>query len=272
LVDRTNDGKLPDGERSVIAHLALTESWDADRIAGSFDGGQYRPDRLSEEERRLARALAGNALDHPEQTADVRLEYPAWIEPQLGARFGDDLEREMAAALVPAATDLRVNTLKTDRAGAIAALAAEGTEAAPTRLSPIGLRVNGRPPLATMAVFRSGLVEVQDEGSQIVALLVDAKPGHRAVDFCAGAGGKTLAMAAGMANKGRIVACDVLEGRVERAGVRLARAGVHNVERRGLASERDPWVKRHAGGFDACVDAPAPDRHLAAQSDAPGRR
>jgi 16S rRNA (cytosine967-C5)-methyltransferase len=108
-----------------------------------------------------------------------------------------------------------------------------------------------------MQVFKDGLIEVQDEGSQLVALLADARPGMRIADFCAGAGGKTLAIAAQMQNKGKIVACDVLEGRIERAAVRFARAGVHNVERKALSSERDQWVKRHAGTFDrVLVDAP----------------
>ena len=105
--------------------------------------------------------------------------------------------------------------------------------------------------------FKDGLIEVQDEGSQLVALLADARPGMRVADFCAGAGGKTLAMAAQMKNKGKIVACDVLEGRIDRAAVRFNRAGVHNVERKALSSERDQWVKRHAGTFDrVLVDAP----------------
>jgi 16S rRNA (cytosine967-C5)-methyltransferase len=108
-----------------------------------------------------------------------------------------------------------------------------------------------------MKVFKEGLIEVQDEGSQLVALLADARPGMRVADFCAGAGGKTLAMAAQMKNKGKIVACDVLEGRIARAAVRFTRAGVHNVERRALTSERDRWVKRHAGTFDrVLIDAP----------------
>ena len=98
---------------------------------------------------------------------------------------------------------------------------------------------------------------MQDEGSQLVALLADARPGMRVADFCAGAGGKTLAIAARMQNKGKIVACDVLEGRIDRAAVRFNRAGVHNVERKALSSERDQWVKRHAGTFDrVLVDAP----------------
>jgi 16S rRNA (cytosine967-C5)-methyltransferase len=98
---------------------------------------------------------------------------------------------------------------------------------------------------------------VQDEGSQLAALLADARPGMRVVDFCAGAGGKTLALAAGMKNRGRLVACDVSARRLERAGRRLRRAGIGNVERRLLSNERDKWVKRHALGFErVLVDAP----------------
>jgi 16S rRNA (cytosine967-C5)-methyltransferase len=112
-------------------------------------------------------------------------------------------------------------------------------------------------PLGGLAAFKEGLVEVQDEGSQIAALLVGAGPGMRVVDFCAGVGGKTLALAAGMENRGKLVACDVSARRLERAVRRLRRAGVNNVERRVLSGERDKWVKRHAGGFDrVLVDAP----------------
>jgi 16S rRNA (cytosine967-C5)-methyltransferase len=101
------------------------------------------------------------------------------------------------------------------------------------------------------------LIEIQDEGSQLVALMVDPKPGERIVDFCAGAGGKTLALAAMMENKGKLVAMDVLKGRIERSATRIRRAGINNVERRDLSSERDPWVKRHAGGYDrVLIDAP----------------
>ena len=175
----------------------------------------------------------------------------------LRKRFGARMDAEMRAAITAASTDLRANTLKATREEAIAAMKAEGITAAPTQLSPVGLRVHGRPPLATLQCFKDGLIEVQDEGSQLVALLADARPGMRVADFCAGAGGKTLAIAAQMKNKGKIVACDVLEGRIDRAAVRFNRAGVHNVERKALSSERDQWVKRHAGTFDrVLVDAP----------------
>src|SRR5206468_6181493 len=131
----------------------------------------------------------------------------------------------------------------------------EGVEGRPTPLSPLGIRVAGRPPLASLTCFKQGLIEVQDEGSQLIALLSDAQPGERVVDFCAGAGGKTLALAAMMQNKGKLVATDVLKGRIDRSATRIRRAGINNVERRDLSSERDPWVKRHAysngaGGFD----------------------
>ena len=255
-VGGSGEGSASDRQR-MIAALAILEGWSPDRITGAFDGGQYRPARLSRHEAEVAHALAGKRIGHSEQPAWVRLEYPPWLEHQLRNLFGPKLETEAAALGVEAPLDLRVNTLKATREQAIAALAASGIAAEPTKLSPIGLRVRGRPPLATLPAFRDGLVEVQDEGSQLVALLADARPGMRVVDFCAGAGGKTLAMAAAMRNKGHIVACDVLRGRVDRAATRLNRAGVHNVERRGLSTERDPWVKRHAGSFDrVLVDAP----------------
>jgi 16S rRNA (cytosine967-C5)-methyltransferase len=247
----------PSDRLRMIAALALIDGWTADRIAGSFDGGKYRPAPLEEDERRLAKTLEGKALLSPDQPEWVRFEFPEWMTDSLHRLFGPRLEPEMGALRAEAPLDLRVNTLKTTRDEAAAALALYGIEAKATPLSPLGLRVPGRPPLATLSTFQDGLVEVQDEGSQLAALLADAQPGMRVVDFCAGAGGKTLAMAAAMENKGRLVACDVLQGRVERAAARLQRAGVHNVERRGLTSENDPWVKRHAGGFErVLVDAP----------------
>lgn len=241
----------------LIASLVLLDGWSADKVAGSFDGGPYRPQPLSEMERRWLKRIAGRKIDHKDQPDFIRHEYPEWLGPLLRDRFGERLEAEMQAAIGEASTDLRANTLKATRAEAIAALKAEGIEAKPTLISPVGLRVEGRPALAALKCFKDGLIEVQDEGSQLVGLLVDAKPGMRVVDFCAGAGGKTLAIAAQMQNKGKIFACDVLQGRVDRAAVRFNRAGIHNVERKGLSSERDPWVKRHAGDFDrVLIDAP----------------
>src|SRR6266851_4029777 len=246
------------GPRSrVLAALVLIEGWRPEAIVACCDGDRFRPARLSEAEERLVRGLTARTLRHPEMPRAVANDLPEWLEPYLERVFGKGLEVEMAALNAPAPTDLRVNLLKTDRETARRSLAAEGVAADPTPLSPIGLRLRERVPLGNLAAFKEGLVEVQDEGSQIAALLADARPGMRVVDFCAGAGGKTLALAAGMANRGKLVACEVSLRRLERSARRLRRAGVSNVERRALTGERDKWVKRHAGGFDRVfVDVP----------------
>jgi 16S rRNA (cytosine967-C5)-methyltransferase len=256
-VAREGKGLEPAGRTLTIAALVLLDGWSADRVAGSFDGGRHRPAPLSEPERKLARALEGGSIAHPDQPRWVRLEYPDWLEPKLAEAFGGRLDVEMAALMWEAPLDLRANLLKATRSQARAALAQAELDAKETPLSPWGLRLPGRVALASLSAFQAGLVEVQDEGSQLVALLTDAKPGMRVCDFCAGAGGKTLALAAVMGNKGQISACDVLPGRLDRSAVRLRRAGAHNVERVPLEHERDPWVKKHKGRFDrVLVDAP----------------
>jgi 16S rRNA (cytosine967-C5)-methyltransferase len=139
----------------------------------------------------------------------------------------------------------------------LAALRAMGLEARASRMAPYGIRLGQRLSLTSLPMLRSGEVEIQDEGSQLVAMLVGARPGERVVDFCAGAGGKTLAIAAQMNNRGHIVACDVLEARLKRSTERFRRAGFHNIETRLLASETDRWVKRHKLSFDrVLIDAP----------------
>jgi 16S rRNA (cytosine967-C5)-methyltransferase len=250
-------GAAPTERLRVIAWLALTEGWTPQRFDEAFSSAPFAPKRLDESERNAAASLAGKALEHEDQPLSVRHNYPAWIEEPLRVRFGDDLEAEMKALAEPAPLDLRANALRTTREAALHLLASEGLQVEPTPWSPLGIRVEGRPPLGTLAPFRDGLVEVQDEGSQLAALLVEPAPGMRVCDFCAGAGGKSLAMAAAMNNKGHIVACDVSAKRLEGATRRLRRAGIFNVESRALSSERDPWVKRQREKFDrVLVDAP----------------
>ena len=247
------------GPRSrVVAALVLIEGWRPEAIASCCDGDRFRPAPLSEAEEGLVRGLVKRTLRHPEMPRAVANDLPEWLEPYLERVFGNGLEREMAALNASGADrSARQPAEGRPRLAARRALAAEGVAAEPTPWSPIGLRLAERVPLGGLAAFKEGLVEVQDEGSQIAALLADARPGMRVVDFCAGVGGKTLALAAGMANHGKLVACDVSARRLERAGRRLRRAGVGNAERRVLTSERDKWVKRHAGGFDrVLVDAP----------------
>ncbi|MBV9815505.1 MAG: RsmB/NOP family class I SAM-dependent RNA methyltransferase, partial [Alphaproteobacteria bacterium] len=246
-----------DPRTRVLAGLELIEGWRPDAIEACCDGDRFRPKRLTRGEERLLHSLAGHTLRHPEMPRAVADDLPEWLVPYLERVFGKGLEREMAALNGPAPTDLRVNLLKTDREAARRMLAAEGIAAEPTPLSPLGLRLHRRVPLGTLAAFEQGFVEVQDESSQLAARLADARPGMRVVDFCAGAGGKTLALAAGMANRGKLVACEVSQYRLDRAARRLRRAGVTNVERRALSGERDKWVKRHAGSFDRVfVDVP----------------
>jgi 16S rRNA (cytosine967-C5)-methyltransferase len=241
----------------ALAALLLLEGWTPARLAGVFGGARGSPLRLRAPERRLAAALAGRELEHPEQPPEVALECPDWIAAQLRPLFGAGLERELAALREPAPVDLRVNALAATREQALRALAREGVRAVPAPYSPVGLRLEGACEVAALEVFRRGWIEVQDEGAQIAALLLEAKPGAQVLDLCAGAGGKTLALAAAMQGRGRLVACDVRAGRGRRAAVRRRRAGAHNVEGRTLAGERDAWLARQHARFDrVLVDAP----------------
>jgi 16S rRNA (cytosine967-C5)-methyltransferase len=242
--------------RLMVAAMLLVGGMEPAGLAQLFSGGRFAAAPLRAGELASLRRVAGHTLDHPDMPEAVRLEIPDWLLPPLKARFGVALPTEMAALALPAPLDLRVNILKITREEARAALAAEGIEAQSTQLSPWGLRVAGRRPVTSGEAFRSGLVEIQDEGSQLIALLADARPGARVSDLCAGAGGKTLAMAMTMGNAGHILACDVSATRLESAVRRLRRAGVHNVERHVLGPG-DKALKRRAGSFDrVLVDAP----------------
>lgn len=248
-------GKRPSA-RLLIAASLLLEGWTPEGVQQSYSGGKFAPTPLSREENTILRPLAGHTLDHPDMPDAVRLEIPDWIFPRFQAALGADLVPEMQAALQPAPMDLRANLLKTTREEAQAALAAEDVEATPTPFSPWGLRVAARRAITTGKAFTEGLVEIQDEGSQLIALLAGAAPGMRVLDYCAGAAGKTLALAMTMKNRGHIVACDVSAPRLDAAVRRLRRAGVHNVERHLLATG-EKWSKRVARSFDrVLVDAP----------------
>jgi len=242
--------------RTLVAAALLFDGWTPSGVAQAFSGGKFAATPLSATEQAVIARLTGHTLDHPAMPDAVRLEVPDWVLPRLVARFGTALGAELAALLDPAPLDLRANLLKASREAAQAALAAEGFAAAPTPLSPWGLRLPGRRPITAGPAFQSGLVEIQDEGSQLVALLTDARPGMRVADLCAGAGGKALALAATMQNRGHIAACDVSAPRLDAAVRRFRRAGAHNIERH-LLGPGDRWLKRHAGGFDrVLVDAP----------------
>ena len=255
-VERTNHPELS-ARAIVAADLMVVEKLDLGQLETTFDGGRYRPAPLHDVELRALRQMEGHSLSHPEQPDWVRLNVQEWIAPHLQEAYGSAWGREIAALETPPPVDLRVNRLKATVEEARAALLSEGIETEPMRYAANGLRLRRRLSVVGGDAFHNGLVEIQDEGSQLVAALVDAQPGMQIADYCAGAGGKTLAMAAGMDNKGRVVAMDVLETRLERSAIRLRRAGAHNVERRALDGENRKWLKRQAGAFDrVLVDAP----------------
>ena len=241
----------------LLAWLMLGEGKSPNQIKRLFEGLKVTATTLTDPEIKLLVALQHRTMAHPDMPEAVRLECPPWAFAPLKQRFGETFGAEMAATLSSPPLDLRVNPLKTTRDAMLGQLKGMGLRAEPMRLSPHGIRLKERLSLARLPGLKTGDIEIQDEGSQLVALLVDAKPGERVVDFCAGAGGKTLAIAAQMKNKGRIIACDVNESRLKRCAERHRRAGLHNVETRVLASETDRWIKRHKGGFDrVLVDAP----------------
>jgi 16S rRNA (cytosine967-C5)-methyltransferase len=157
----------------------------------------------------------------------------------------------------PAPLDLRVNTFKAKREAVLAEFEAQGFPCVSTPHSPLGIRLQGKPALNRLDVFNRGDVEVQDEGSQLLALLTDAHRGEMVVDFCAGAGGKTLALGAAMRNTGRLYAFDTSGHRLAALKPRLARSGLSNVHPVQIAHERDDRIKRLAGKIDrVLVDAP----------------
>jgi len=241
----------------VAADLILNEGLGIADVGAMFDGGRYRPAPLDEGEVSALRQMEGHSLPHPQQPDWVRLNVQEWVAPHLREAYGDAWGREIAALDTPPPVDLRVNRLKATVDQARAALAREGIETEPMRYAPNGLRLTRRLSVVSGEAFQNGLVEIQDEGSQLVATLVDGQPGMQVADYCAGAGGKTLAIAAGMNNKGRVVAMDVYESRLDRSAQRLRRAGAHNVERRTIDADSRKWLKRQAGAFDrVLVDAP----------------
>ncbi len=207
----------------VLADAVIAGGAEADSL---FSGLVYAPAVLDPNEAHAVALLTGRPLEDASMPPHAVAECPDWVLPKLRHL---SLE-ELAALNVPAPVDLRVNALKATREAAAAALAEAKIETAPTPLSPLGLRLSGRVRLDSTAAYRDGLVEVQDEGSQLAALLLGAKPGMTVLDWCAGAGGKTLAIAAEMKGRGRLVAGETSAARLANLAERATRAGVDFIE------------------------------------------
>jgi 16S rRNA (cytosine967-C5)-methyltransferase len=187
----------------------------------------------------------------------LRHNMPDWLASALQREMGEGFWALVESLSQTAPLDLRVNTHKARREEVQPALQEAGIESTPTPYSPWGLRVKGKPALHKLPLFIRGDVEVQDEGSQMLALLTEARRGEMVVDFCAGAGGKTLALGAMMRNTGRLYAFDVSAHRLDALKPRLARSGLSNVHPAAIAHERDERIKRLAGKIDrVLVDAP----------------
>lgn len=254
---RANAADTP--RNRIIAGMRLIDRVDGARVHHLFDGSQYGPAPLNADEEKLCDALDGATLDDHHAPDAVRAECPPAFEGDLRARFGDDFMKEMTAMLYEAPLTLRVNATKADRDAAIKSFAREGITVTPTTWSPLGLRLSEKIFLSKTKAFTGGLVEIQDEGSQLIAHLCAAAPGMQVLDYCAGAGGKTLALAATMGNKGRIVAMDTEENRLAKARPRFKRAGIADIiEIRPLSDEKNrKWLRRQKETFDvALADVP----------------
>jgi 16S rRNA (cytosine967-C5)-methyltransferase len=228
-----------------IALLALAESAGVDTLGGLTEG----------ENEWLQRVMA---IDRSTLSLSMRASFPDWILERFGAQYGPQETLALVDALNRAAPlDLRVNTVKATIEEAEAALAHAGAEFERTPFSLLGLRLVRKPALQNLDIFKNGGIEVQDEGSQLLAQMLGARRGEMVVDFCAGAGGKTLALGAQMRNTGRLYAFDISEKRLAKLKPRMARSGLSNVHPVVIAHENDAKVKRLSGKADrVLVDAP----------------
>lgn len=238
----------------ILGTLGFVRGQGADAIAAAFAASPHAPEPPTPDE---AGRLASTALDGA--PAWVVGDYPQWLDPHLARSFGDDRAAEGQALAARAPLDLRCNALKGKRDKALSGLA--HLKAEPTPLSPFGLRIplldDGRgPPVHAEPAFIKGLVEVQDEGSQLAALLCAAAPGEQVVDYCAGAGGKTLALAAQMANKGQLYAHDNDIRRLKPLHERANRAGVRNLQIRSPRRGHDVMADLEERADLVLVDAP----------------
>jgi len=209
----------------------------------------------TEEKAWLHATRAQPAAEHP---LSVEADLPQWIIDRLLAAHDADFIRALGRALQdPAPLDLRVNTRLGNREAVLATLNKDGLQATATPWSPVGIRLKGKPSINRHPLFANGTVEVQDEGSQLLGYLLAPRRSDLVVDFCAGAGGKTLMLGAMMNSQGRLYAFDISQKRLDRLKPRLKRSGLSNVHPLVIAHENDTKVKRLAGKIDrVLVDAP----------------
>ena len=245
-------------KKLLFDHLAPSGSGPKERrlaILGFHGPRDFLKSALTEQEKNwLDQCDAINPADLMERH---RHNLPEWLVQPLKDQLGDEFWPLAESMAQNAPLDLRVNVLKEKRADVQKELAQAAIKSVATPYSPWGLRIEGKPALTKLDAFTRGAIEVQDEGSQLLALLLDAKRGEMVVDFCAGAGGKTLAIGATMRSTGRLYAFDVSAHRLDALKPRMARSGLSNIHPAAIAHERDERIKRLAGKIDrVLVDAP----------------
>ncbi len=242
----------------VMLGAAFQQGLSLSQIEELHGEGKYAPPALTAGEKAMLGAALRRGVQDATMPPPVRYNLPAWLCETLNDTYGEATPALLDALMDEAPLDIRVNTLKAVPKQVLHGLKKQGIHhAKPAPYAPDCLRLARREALFSLQMFRDGWFEVQDEGSQLVASLVEAKPKERVIDFCAGAGGKTLAIAVSMNNAGRILAFDVHSGRLEEAAKRFRRAGVHNAETRLITSETDAGIKRHKRSADwVLVDAP----------------
>jgi len=245
-------------KKLLFDQLALSGSGPKERrlaILGFYGPRDFLKSALTDQEKQW---LDQCDQVKPEELMDRhRHNLPDWLVQPLKEQLGDGFWPLVDSLNLGAGLDLRVNTQLAKREAIQKELQVAGIKAVPTPYSPWGLRIDGKPPLNKLDAFTRGAIEVQDEGSQLLALLLEAKRGEMVADFCAGAGGKTLAIGAAMRSTGRLYAFDTSAHRLEALKPRLARSGLSNVHPAAIAHERDDRIKRLAGKLDrVLVDAP----------------
>ena len=245
-------------KKLLFDHFAPSGSGSKERrlaILGFYGPRDFLLSALSDQEKNwLEQCDKVNVADLMERH---RHNLPEWLVQPLKEQLKDEFWPLVESLNAGAGLDLRVNALKAKRADVQKELAKSGIKAVPTPFSPWGLRIAGKPALNKLESFTRGDFEVQDEGSQLLAMLVDAKRGEMVVDFCAGAGGKTLALGAAMRSTGRLYAFDTSAHRLDALKPRLKRSGLSNLHPAAIAHERDDRVKRLSGKIDrVLVDAP----------------
>ena len=214
-----------DSRARVIADLLLSDGTSQGEFSTLFNGEGYSPTELTKDEFRLLERLKNISFKDTSYPQQIKAELPEWIAEKLSSLWGVNFLNEAIALNQPAPLDLRVNTLKGDCARALQVLQKDHIEAEATTLSPFGLRIRNRVNLQASTALKGGFVEIQDEGAQLIALLVETKADMKTIDLCAGAGGKTLALGAVMNDGGPLIACDTDEGRLKNLKPRLRRGG-----------------------------------------------